>query len=284
MITKKSLGVGIASFLIVLFLMPLGHAMMILMQHYMEGSTLNHAAFAMGFVGLIITIIGIFVKGDTKQTLCGLVGGLLFWTGWVEFVYVYYAGALDVQPIPGDPSKPEYLMMPTSFGFLVMFFMAYIFNTKSGCNFFNWIQKHFLKSELRVKIRPSIHNSAMVTFMELNLILWTFYLILMFAYDKNFIGDDSPWIMVIMAICLIGSLYMFFSKLIHITQWGYAIRYSIATVVIFWNVVEILTRREFFKEFWIEPLQYKGEMTAILSSLILLLIVMGINIWYRKKA
>lgn len=84
-------GKTIGSILIILLLMPLGHALMIIMEHTLEPTTLHYSAFAMGFVGLIVTICGVFVKGDTKQTCYGMTGALLFWTGWVEFLFAYYA-------------------------------------------------------------------------------------------------------------------------------------------------------------------------------------------------
>ncbi len=87
-----------ASFLLVLFTMPLGHALMILMEKFMSQESMHIAGFMMGLVGLIIVIIGVFVKGDTRQTLWGLFGGLLFWTGWVEFLFLYYARRYGVQP------------------------------------------------------------------------------------------------------------------------------------------------------------------------------------------
>ena len=88
---KRNVFIGITSFLIVLFTMPLGHALMILMEHLMEPVTMHYATFFMGLIGLIMVITGVFAKGDTQQTLWGLFGGLLFWTGWIEFIYVYYA-------------------------------------------------------------------------------------------------------------------------------------------------------------------------------------------------
>ena len=75
----------ISSFLLVLFAMPLGHALMILMEQFLTEGALHVAGFMLGLVGLIVVIIGVFVKGDTRQTLFGLFGGLLFWTGWVDF-------------------------------------------------------------------------------------------------------------------------------------------------------------------------------------------------------
>ena len=70
-----------ASFLMVLFTMPLADAVMILMEHFLDETTLHYAAFAMGAVGMLMVIAGVFAKGDTRQTLWGLFGGLLFWTG-----------------------------------------------------------------------------------------------------------------------------------------------------------------------------------------------------------
>ena len=69
MMKTKNLGMTIGSILIILLLMPLGHALMIIMEHTMQPTTLHYSAFAMGFVGLVITIWGVFVKGDTKQTV-----------------------------------------------------------------------------------------------------------------------------------------------------------------------------------------------------------------------
>ena len=88
----------IASFLLVLFAMPLGHAMMILMEKFMSEGAMHVAGFTMGLAGLAMVVVGVFVKGDTRQTLWGLFGGLLFWTGWVEFLFLYYARRYGVQP------------------------------------------------------------------------------------------------------------------------------------------------------------------------------------------
>ena len=66
---KKYWGKTIASFLLVLFTMPLGHALMRIMEDTMSVTALHYSAFAMGAVGLAIAIWGVFVKGDVKQTL-----------------------------------------------------------------------------------------------------------------------------------------------------------------------------------------------------------------------
>ena len=113
---KKYPGKALGAILIVLLLMPLGHALMILMEHFLTPTALHYSAFAMGFMGLVITIWGVFVKGDTRQTCFGLAGALLFWTGWVEFLFMYFANRFGTQPeldpVTGEiVTRPEYLSM-----------------------------------------------------------------------------------------------------------------------------------------------------------------------------
>lgn len=279
--SKKSIIVGVSSFLLVLFSMPLGHALMILMEHYLSSTTLHYTAFAMGGVGLLIAIIGVFAYGDTRQTLYGLFGGLLFWTGWVEFIYVYFAHRFEVQPLMVDGeivTKPEYLIMPSSFGFWVMFMVLYIFNTKTGCSFFNYLQKKFFKgSQVAVQMRPMAHHTSLVTFMELNLILWTSYLLLLFCYDDHFLGERHPVTIFIAIASLVGALFLFV-RLIKIGHWGYAIRYAIPTVIVLWTFVEIMGRLSILREIWVAPMDHKIEMFSILASFIVVLIgILWIN-------
>ena len=272
----------IASFLLVLFAMPLGHALMILMEKFMSEGAMHVAGFAMGFVGLILVIIGVFVKGDTRQTLWGLFGGLLFWTGWVEFLFLYYARRYGVPPEIENGvvvTKPEYLIMPASFGLWMMVMTMYVFSTKNGCDLITWIQKVCFRSKRKVVVvQPMTRHTSIVTFMELNMMLWGLYLLLMFCYDKNFLGDHHPMTFLVGLVCLIGSLLMLRRQL-HIASWGANIRMAIATVIVFWTPVEILGRINFFKEFWVEPEKYRLQMIAILA----VFIVLGFYLWIKSK-
>lgn len=272
----------IVSFLLVLFAMPLGHALMILMEKFMSEGAMHVAGFAMGFVGLILVIIGVFVKGDTRQTLWGLFGGLLFWTGWVEFLFLYYARRYGVPPEIENGvvvTKPEYLIMPASFGLWMMVMTMYVFSTKNGCDLITWIQKVCFRSKRKVVVvQPMTRHTSIVTFMELNMMLWGLYLLLMFCYDKNFLGDHHPVTFLVGMVCLIGSLLMLRRQL-HIASWGANIRMAIATVIVFWTPVEILGRINFFKEFWVEPEKYRLQMIAILA----VFIVLGFYLWIKSK-
>lgn len=276
----------IASFVLVLFTMPLGHALMILMEKFMDPVAVHYAGFSMGFVGLIMVIVGVFVKGDTRQTLWGLIGGLLFWTGWVEFLFLYYARRYGVPPEIEHGvvvTKPEYLIMPASFGLWMMVMTMYIFSTRNGCDFITWIQeKLFGKHKNKIVVQPMTHHTSIITFMELNMILWAFYLLLMFCYDKNFLGDHHPVTYLIGVGCFIGSLFMFRRQL-HIAAWGANIRMAVATVIVFWTPVEILGRINFFKEFWVHPQEYGFLLLCILGAFILLLVYMWLKGAKKKR-
>jgi len=321
--TKKLYwGKAILSFLLVLFTMPLGHALMRVMEDTMEFTTMNRCAFAMGAVGLAIVIWGVFVKGDTKQTLMGLFGGLLFWTGWIEFLIGYYAarygvhydlvGSGTVQTLTEyvngvgvshqtfingvdlnsiDPaefkamrgSKPEYLTLPGTFGFWIMFMVIYVFNTRTGCIAINWFQR-LIFGKRREEIIPSgmSRHTSITTFLELNVMMWTSYLLLMFVYDPVFLGESHPVTLALAVVCLVGSVFMFYT-LLKRAVWGASIRMAIATVIVFWTAVEIVARNGFFNEFWVEPLQHMPEIITILVSFLAIAIFLAVKAVKHKE-
>ena len=270
----------LASFFLVLFAMPLGHALMTIMDKFMSEDTVHVAGFILGLVGLVMVIMGIFAKGDTRQTLWGLFGGLLFWTGWVEFLFLYYARRYGVPPeIENNVvvTKPEYLIMPASFGMWMMTMVMYVFSTKNGCDFITWIQKVCFRDKRKVIVtQPMTRHTSIVTFMEINMMLWAFYLLLMFCYDKRFLGDHHPVTFLVGLACFIGSVFMFKREL-KLAAWGSNIRMAIATVIIFWTPVEILGRINFFREFWVEPEKYSLEMIVIL------VMFLGLGVYLWKK-
>lgn len=314
---KVYIGKTIGAFIIVLLLMPLWHALMILMEHYLSPTALHYSAFAMGFLGLVITISSVFVKGDTKQTCLGLTGAMFFWTGWVEFLFMYYAQRYGVHcdlvgngvvqtateyingigvnhtfSINGTPieeftrselkelrgSRPEYLIMPATFGMWMMFIVMYLFCTRTGCNFFRWIQKHCGIND-RVELRPMAHHGGIVVFMEWNIMMWGLYMLLMFCYDPVFLGDTHPITYGVALVSLIGAALMF-KKQLYIASWGRNLRMALATVIVFWNAVEVAARNGFFNEIWVDPLNHVVEMVVI----VMVFAVLTIGLWrYNAK-
>ena len=308
------------SFLIVLLLMPLGHALMILMEHFMTPTALHYGAFLMGFIGLVITIVGMFRQGDTRQTIYGITGAMLFWTGWVEFLFAYYAqrygvhcdlvGSGMVQTtthyidgigvshdflVNGQPldsfsrqeikalrgSRPEYLILPATFGLWVMVMLFYIFRTRTGCDFLNWIQRkirHVDTSTCR-NIENALHltpstggGSSLTVFMQWNVMMWGSYLLLMFCYDPVFLGSRHPLTLAIGILALVASLFML-RRQMRIKSWGRSIRYALATVIVFWTFVELMARNGLLNEIWVDPMAHITEMLIILITFVISVLV-----------
>ena len=256
---------AIASFLMVLFTMPLGHGLMIIMEHLMSETVLHYSAFVMGAVGMAMVIVGVFAKGDTRQTLWGFFGGLLFWTGWVEFLFMYFANRFGTQaqldPVTGEiVSRPEYLILPSTFGFWAMTMMLYLFCTANGCNFLNWWQRLFFgKHKKEIAARPMTRHTSIVAFMEVITMLWTCYLVLMFCYDERFFGDHHPVTLLVGMLGFIGSLFMF-AKLLRYASWGMSLRFGFATVIIFWIAVEVFDRIHLLNGLWANPQGHVQEI------------------------
>ena len=102
--TWKQRGTGILAFVIVLLLMPLGHALMVLLEKL--GAAVFVSALGVGALGCVMLWWGVArPMRDLYATLLGAIGGVLTWTGWVEFSFVWLAHKLQVQPQMVDTWK-----------------------------------------------------------------------------------------------------------------------------------------------------------------------------------
>lgn len=201
---------GLLGFLTVLLTMPLGHALMIIMEKTFSLGHVYLAAFLLGFAGLLLLLFGSRLRSENKATFAGLFAGLFIWTGWIEFGFVYIAHRYHVQPLVENGvvvTKPEYLIMPASAGFLVIMMLHYLFSTRTGCVFFSWLQKYLRIPVPRSQPVKVQKNFAVITTVELIALLWTFYLVLLFAYDHSFLGDRHPVTYLIAFGSLLWSLF-----------------------------------------------------------------------------
>lgn len=263
----KSRGIknGIFSFLLVLILMPIGHALMVLNEILLHDQKYL-GAMLMGFLGVFLIFWGLKRNKNTNfATIMGFLGGVLIWTGWVEFSFMWVAEKNNVSHLIENGSiatKREYLVMLSSLGLLMTFFAFFIF-TRTSCTFFNWFQKKLnyndnVSPEGRFIKKPL----AITTFIETIMLIWFFYIVLLIVYDKDIAGDQHLVTHIITWGSLVWSVFLF-SKLITLQVFDYALRYAIPTVIIFWNFIEILGRWDSFHEIWIFPLQYWPEMTVM---------------------
>ena len=178
---------------------------------------------------------------------------------------MYFANRFGTQaqldPVTGEVvSRPEYLLLPATFGFWVMVMILYLFCTRNGCNFLNWWQKLFFgKHKKEIVVRAMTRHTSIVAFMEVITMLWTCYLVLMFCYDERFFGDHHPVTLLVGMLGLIGSIFMF-AKLLRHASWDMSLRFGFATVIIFWIAVEVFDRIHLFPGLWENPGGHKQEL------------------------
>ena len=270
----KSPFVGVLSFIVVLLVMPLGHALMILIEKILGHQYQYPGAILVGLLGAVLVFIGTKKNSETAATWLGFFAGILLWTGWVEFAFVFYAQHLNIPPLMQNGeliTKPEYLIMPSSLGLLLSSMLYFFFNKQTHCRFFTWFHRN-LKMKLPGNSYSKNRNYSTITALETIYITWSFYLVLLIAYDESLFGDRHWITYLLFSIFLIWSLYLFL-RLLKINKMAPAIRYAIPTVIIFWNSVEILGRWGFFKEIWIQPAEYILEMILIFAAFIIVTIL-----------
>ena len=276
-------GKAIVSIAVTLAAMPLTHILARMLKDGTTGVEQFYAGMGMGAFGLGLVIAGVFIKGDARQSLLGLFGGMFYWMGAIDFLFMYYAERFGTQaqldPVTGEiVSRPEYLILPATFGFWMMVMMLYLFCTANGCNFLNWWQRLFFgKHKKEIAARPMTRHTSIVAFMEVITMLWTCYLTLMFCYDERFLGDRHPVILLVGMLGLIGSLFIF-ARLLRYSSWGMSLRYGFATVIIFWIAVEVFDRISLLPALWNAPGEHILQIILIGGSFA----VAGLYVTYRK--
>ncbi|MCO5233000.1 MAG: hypothetical protein LC105_04590 [Chitinophagales bacterium] len=275
---------GFFSFLVVLLLMPIGHALMILNEELLHDDKYI-GAFVMGLIGMVMVVWGIFKnKRHTLATLLGFLGGILLWTGWIEFSFVWIAEENNVSDyiVNGEvQTKKEYLVMLSSVGLLLNMTLYFIF-TRTYCNFFIWIQK-YTNLRKHIMIQKGYRKPlAVTTFIETIMLLWFFYILLLIVYNPNIAGDRHIATYITAYGSLIWSLYLIV-QLFKIQTFDYAIRYAVPTVIIFWNFVEVIGRWELFDEIWVEPIEYWLPVSGFFVLLFLLLFIFIKNPKFNRK-
>ena len=267
--------IGIMAFVATLMLIPIGHALMVLTEQIFGAERRYTAAFAMGLVAVYLLWTGVRLRKEAIGTWLGFFAGILIWTSWVEFAFMFYGRVLYGIPAQIQDGmvirKPEYMMMSASVGVMMSSFFYYFFNKETRCNFFVWFhQKLGLKMGERTSGRD--RNFAAITFMETVFIMWMGYLLQLALFDPNLIGPWHPANYAWFFICLVWGLYLFI-RLMKYQRVSSAVRYAIPTSMILWGDVEIMSRWGMLKEVWLEPQKFVLQMVAIVVGCILVTIL-----------
>lgn len=272
--TRQSIIRGSLAFFIILLMMPLGHAFVVLMGRHLEGAGLKTGAFLLGLAGVLIAVLGNRMRGEAMQVLAGAFGAILFWGAWVEFIFISYAKSLHVPPLMnGDVilTKPEYLMMPSTLPFAVLALIMYVYWAKTDWGLIKLFRKW-------LKITPITsgkgRNESIKAFIDLLLLIWWAYLILLVEYDPELLGERHPVTLVFASICLIAAIILFVRSL-RAPTWASALRQAIVTVCVLWTFVEVMIRLKLFTEIWIYPENYIVEMICIAVAFVVAIFIMA---------
>lgn len=273
-ITRQSAVRSLLAFLIILLMMPLGHAFVILMGNHLRGATLKWSAGALGFIGVCLALSGNRLPGKAMRILCGCFGAILFWGAWVEFVYICYSNSLAVPPLMNGSEifiKPEYRMMPSSVPFAILAFLMYLYLAPT-----RWGVMLFLRKCLKIKdvTDGGSQSESMRAFIELILLIWWCYLILLVEFDPEFFGPHHAVTLITATICLVASIILIVRSL-RAPDWASALRQAIVNVCVLWTFVEVMIKLKLFTEIWIYPERYVTEMILILAAFIISILLMS---------
>ncbi|MBL8199716.1 MAG: hypothetical protein JNK40_01980 [Chromatiales bacterium] len=266
--------VGLLAFVIVFVVQALGHTVMIVMEEVWPGENyIYESAFAMGLLGAVLLFIGMRSANEVSATWLGFWAGTFLWTGWIEFSFVWSGNYLNVPDlmdpnVPGEiATKAEYLVMMSSIGIMGSTLAYFMMNKETKCNFFIWFQRNLgLKTG---KPNPNHErNFAAITALETIYVIWFFYLLLLFMYDENILGDRHPVTYGIFFVNVIWAVYLF-QRLMKFWRVTTAIRYGIPTAIVAWNVVEIAGRWHLFTEFWEKPQEFWLEMSLVTAGVVI---------------
>lgn len=256
---------GIIAFFTVLLLMPLGHAMVVILEHNMSGALLAWTAFALGLIGIFAAAyVQRKTKSATVAVLTGIAAGILVWGGWVQFVFVEFSRSIGVEPLMEGSeiyTRPEYRVMPTSLPFLGLCWIMYIYGAPTL-----WTPVRWLRNRLGVRTIDNSSAPAIWSLVEMVLLIWTDYIVLLLLFDKSLAGPSHCATITVAGLCLCVGILLFIKQL-HTPDMATALRYSIPTVCFLWTFVEVLIKLRFFTEFWIMPKQHITEMVAIIIAL-----------------
>ena len=269
---------GVKAALFFFFLMGIGHALMMIINRVDERfgfdkSFMFWSAVVLAIAGVFLIYYTRFNKTDTWQSMNGALGGILFWTGAVEYGLIFGSRKLGITSLHG--MAPEFRLMEFTWPFILGIFLYLLFHEDVRCNFIA-----YLRRKLPLMRGPTsegrIRNYGPRTAFEMILVLWTFYVLLLLAYDENIFGVHHPVTYLIFILSLGCGIYLIY-KLIKIKEMGKAIRYAIPTAIIFWNSVEILAKWKLFKEPWI------SLNVPIMSSIIAAFLITFYLIYKERK-
>jgi len=245
-VSIKSLFYTGVSLVWIFALAAIAHIVMVLIEKHNPVIKYNYA-WCCAIIGFLTIYMTRWCKRDGWQSFWGVFGGLGLWFAW-EYSLMY-AGHRTGVTYTFNGSYPEYRLMEWSLMAFLMVFTYLMFQESVRCNFI-----YFLRRKLRlmrgVVATGKVDNYGPRTAFEYIGITWAGYLLLMIAYDDQIFGPHSWFCYALFFVSFSVFFYLVY-KLIGYDKFGANLRYSIPTVTVLWNDVEILAKWGMLKEPWV---------------------------------
>ncbi len=220
------------------------------------------AALALTALGGLLLWATSRLKGDAAQSIVGIFGGNLMWTGAIEYGLTIASRSLgigkNVAVVDGQTIAiyGEYVLLKHTWGALVIITAYLLFLESSRCPIFLWWRKKVPTMRGPI-VTGRIDNYGPRTAFQYATTVWFFYLLLLWAYDEQVAGVYSVATKAIMLLSLAGTIY-YVNRLYHQTGWGTSVRYAVGAMVVAWTPVEIAGKWGWFAQPWLllhpEPL------------------------------
>ncbi len=195
------------------------------------------------------------LKGDAAQTVVGIFGGNLLWTGGVEYGLTLAARSLGVGKTVGVVDGQavaiygEYVLLKHTWGFLALVMAYLLFLESSRCPLFLFWRRNVPTMRGPV-VAGRIDNYGPRSGFQYATTVWGFYLLLLWAYDEGAFGVFSFTTKAIMLLSIAGSIYCVY-RLHQQTGWGPAVRYAVAAMIVVWTPIEIAGKWGVLREPWL---------------------------------
>lgn len=216
----------------------------------------------LAWTAILLCVVGVLLiwltsrfKSDTAQTIVGIFGGNLLWTGGVEYGLTLASRTLGIGKTVGVMDGQlvaiygEYVLLKYTWGPLALVLAYLLFLESSRCPLFLTWRKQVptMRGPL---VSGKIGNYGPRSAFQYSTTVWAFYLLLLWAYDESVFGVYSIVTKAILFASLAGSLYCMW-RLHKQTGWGPATRYAIAAMIVVWTPIEIFAKWGVMREPWL---------------------------------
>lgn len=213
------------------------------------------AALGLTALGMVLIWATSRIQNDAAQSILGIFGGNLIWTGAIEYGLTLASRSMGigktVAVLDGQlvATYGEYVLLKHSWGGLVLILAYLLFLESSRCPVFLWWRERVPTMRGPI-VTGRIDNYGPRSAFQYVTTVWFFYLLLLWTYDEQVAGVYSIATKSILFAAMAGSLYCVW-RLHQQSGWGPAIRYAVGAMIVVWTPIEILGKWGVMRQPWL---------------------------------